>query len=129
MSHTGPCKELYSQLDHIDEALKQLRLGGVLPTNPAYQAVWKLRGELMGKLGFKTPRGIVGVLKLLALSPGSIQVWFDAEAGWVSEARAGPGAPPVYRYIDAATAVTIIKGGLTHELEAKLMEPDSYIGE
>ena len=109
--------------------MKALRLSGILPTNPAAQALSKLRGALMGKLGFRAPRTTSAILKLVGLSPGTITTWFDVEGGWLSEARVKEGAPPIYHWIDEQTAMTILKGELTHELEDRLMTPNVYVGE
>jgi len=83
----------------------------------------------MAQVGFKAPRPLTLIAKLIGLSPGVIKVWHDAESGWMSEARARPGAPPVYRAVSDEVAMAILKGELTHELEEKLLTPDEYIGE
>lgn len=124
-----PCEKLWYQINQIDKTLNRLGRLGLPISNPANEALHKLRGELMGKLGIKTPRGIVGILKLAGLSPGTLSVFYDAEGGWLAEARGKAGAPPARHYIDEATAVKILSGGLDHELEAKLMAPDVYAGE
>ena len=83
----------------------------------------------MGKLGFRAPKAISLLAKLVGLSPGVIKLWHDAESGWMSEARERPGAPPVYHHVDDDTAIAIIKEELTHEQAAELMRPDEYVGE
>ncbi|MBA7559930.1 hypothetical protein ES708_01548 [subsurface metagenome] len=83
----------------------------------------------MSKLGLRVPRISVLVKLLFALSPGEIKLWADAELGWMTEARARPGAPPVYKYVSDEVAEKIVKGEITHELEEQLLEPDPYVGE
>lgn len=119
----------FNQLNAIDDSLRGLRLSGILPGIPGYDALYKMRGELMGKLGLKAPKPVQLIMKLARLSPGEITLWMDGESGWMTEARVKPGAPPVYKAATAEVAMAIIKGELTHEQEAELMKPDEYIGE
>lgn len=125
----SPCGIFYQQLKEIDRALGTMRRLGVSELSDAYGVLYKARGELLAKIGFKFPRSVLQLVKLAGLSPGSITLWEDIESGWLAEARAGPGAPPVYRRVDDETAAAILKGELTKELEERLMKPDDYIGE
>lgn len=117
------CGILYRQLNSIDNALMDLALRGILPSNPAYQAIYKLRGETLGRLGAKFPRTILQLVKIVGLSPGELRAWFDVEGGWMVEARARPGALPVYHYVDADTAARVIKGDIDHEVEERMLTP------
>ena len=83
----------------------------------------------MGQVGFKLPRPVSLLLRLVGLSPGVLKVWHDAESGWMSEARARPGAPPVYKAVSDEVAMAILKHEITHELEEGLLTPDPYLGE
>lgn len=119
----------YRQVTEIDRALKVLRLNGILEDSLPYKSLYSLRGKILKQIGIKFPR-VPSLLKLVAgLSPGTIKVWHDAESGFMSEARAKEGAPPVYKHVTDEVAVSILKGELTHELELELMTPDEYIGE
>jgi len=124
-----PCKYLWYQVKKVEDELNILKQAGITKDNPVYQQIYKLRGELFGKLGFRVPTSMVGVLKLLGLSPGEVTIWFNSETGWLAEARTEPGAPPIYHHLDDETAIKLIKGELTKELEERLMMPDDYIGE
>lgn len=85
--------------------------------------------QLKINIGLRLPKPVAFILKLVGLSPGSITLWYDAECGWLTEARATPDAPPVYHYVEDNTAISLFKGELTHELEEVLMTPDTYLGE
>jgi len=106
-----------------------MRKFGIPEISDAYQQLFRLRGKLMAQIGFKLPRPLSLLAKLVGLSPGILKVWHDAEAGWMAEARAKPGAPPVYKAVSDEVAVAIIKGEVTKELEESLMTPDEYLGE
>ena len=83
----------------------------------------------MTRVGFKYPRTISQIARLIGLSPGTITLWHDVESGWMSEAREKPGAPPVYKAVTDEVAMALLKGELTKELEQVLMAPDDYYGE
>ena len=117
------------QLGNIDDALGRLRLKGIGPGVPGFDSIYKIRSEVLSKIGYKVPRDMLNIIKLVGLSPGTVTVWFDTETGWFSEARERPGAPPVYHAIDADTAVALVSGELTKELEERLMAPVDYLGE
>lgn len=124
------CGILYKQLREIERALNVLRPRLNLPgISDAYNVLYKERGALLARIGFKFPRTILQLVKLIGLSPGTVTLWHDVEGGWMTEARAKDGAPPVYHYVKDDVAVTILSGELTHELEAILMKPDDYLGE
>ena len=123
------CGVKWQQIGELDKALGRLSFRGMGVGNPAYDQLNKIRGRVFKQVGFKYPREVTLLLKLIGLSPGVVSVWFDIEAGWMSEARTKPGAPPVYKSIPADTGIDILQGKLTHELEASLMTPDDYYGE
>lgn len=125
-----PCGIYWKQVHEVERAIKALRphieLPGVFEAN---KELYKIRGALLAKIGLKFPRTISTILKLAGLSPGTITLFHDIESGWLVAARKTPADLPVYHYVDDATAVTILSGELTHELEDKLMTPDEYLGE
>lgn len=123
------CGVYWQQINELDRALGALQRAGLGPGFAPYNALVGLRGKVFGQLGIKYPRTITQLIRLLALSPGEISVWHDIESGWMVKAIESPGVPPVYRYVSDDVAITILSGGLTHELEAELFKPDDYIGE
>ena len=123
------CGVRWQQIQELDRALGALRRAGLGPGNDVYNALYGIRGRVFGQIGYKYPRTVTLLAKLLALSPGSVKLWHDIEAGWMTEARKEPAAPPVYKYVPDDVAITILKGQMTHELELELMTPDTYIGE
>jgi hypothetical protein len=125
-----PCKYLWWQVREVERAIGALRPHIDIPgVTDATRELFSIRGRLLKTVGLKYPRTISSILKLAALSPGSITLWHDVESGWMVEAREKPGVPPVYHYVGDDTAVAILSGKLTHELEAELMKPDEYLGE
>lgn len=123
------CGAQYEIINTIDKTLRSLRRLGIDETNPIIGQLTRARGAAFGSIGSKVPRSVLDVIRIAGLSPGSIRVFFDVETGWLSEARPGPGAPPVYHSIDSETAVRIIKRDIDHQLEDYLMTPDTYMGE
>ena len=126
-----PCNVISQRyaLQKVRDTLNVLTKVGFGPLTEPYQAVLKLRNEMVGNLGIMKPKSMT-LLKLLAfLSPGSVKLWLDSDSGWFTEARERDGAPPVYHHVADDTAMAILKGELTHELEAELMKPDEYMGE
>jgi len=124
------CGVYYQQVHTIDSALDKLRLHVDIPgVSDAYKELYSLRGELMARIGFKFPRTVMQILRIAGLSPGTVRLWLDVESGWMSEARARPQAPPVYKSVSDEVALALLKGELTKELEAELMAPDEYLGE
>lgn len=124
------CGVYYQQLREVERALSALRPHIELPgVSAATRELYGLRGKLLVQVGFKFPRSTLALAKLAGLSPGRITLWHDIESGWMTEARVKPGAPPVYKRATDEVAVAILKGELTHELEAELMTPDDYLGE
>lgn len=117
----------YEELNKFNDQLRMMTQWGVLPTDPGFQRLLSARGAALGKLGFKLPRITSLIAKLIGLSPGEISLWADAEIGWLTEARAGPGAPPVRKHISDELAKTILQGDLTHELFETLLVPDVAI--
>jgi hypothetical protein len=123
------CGVYWSQINELERALRTMRTFGISELSGPYQELFKLRGKLMAQLGIKFPRVTTPLLKLLALSPGTLTLWHDVESGWMTEARAAPGAPPVYKKASDEVAMAILKGEVTHELEQQLLTPDEYLGE
>ena len=123
------CGVYWQQVHETDRALDALRLHGISELSDAYRAVSNVRGRLMAQVGIKFPRITTLLIKLFGLSPGTISLWHDVESGWMSEARARPGAPPVYKRVSDEVAAAILKREVTPELEAQLLTPDEYLGE
>jgi len=123
------CGVYWGQVGELERALSTMKKFGIPEGAEAYQELYSLRSKLLKQVGFKFPRVISPLLRLAALSPGSITLWHDVEGGWMTEARKRPRAHPVYHYVTDEVAMAILKGELTHELEAKLMIPDEYLGE
>jgi hypothetical protein len=126
-----PCNltSQYNALNQIESTLKSLTRAGYGPGSSVYGELYKVRGQLLGKLG-KIASRPTGLLKLLlGLSPGSVKLFYDGDYGWFTDAREKPGAPPVYHHVDDDTAIQLLQGEMTHELEAVLMKPDEYLGE
>jgi len=110
--------------DRITSALDLLRREGILPTAPSWLRLSNTLGQYQLQIGFRVPRPITLILKLLGLSPGELRLFQDAERGWMVEAIEQPGAQPVFKYVTDEVAATLIRGELTHELEAELMTPE-----
>jgi hypothetical protein len=123
------CPSYWQQINEIERALGVMRKFKIPVISDAYQDLYKLRGKLLKQVGLKFPRSVTQLLKLAGLSPGSITLWHDSESGWLAEARERPGAAPVYHYVGDEVAMQVLRGELTHELEATLMAPDLYVGE
>ena len=119
----------FDELHKLDDQLGMMKRWGVLPSDPGFQRLLGARGAAMGKLGLRIPSTTTLILKLIGLSPGEIKLWANAEIGWMTEARARPGAPPVYKYVSDEIAEKIVKRELTHELHDSLFAPDPYMGE
>lgn len=124
------CGVYWSQVRELERALGALRPHLDIPgVSDAMRVLYSIRGELLKRIGFKFPRTIFQILKLAGLSPGTITLWHDVESGWMTEARAYPGAPPVYKRASDEVAITILKKEITKEFEAELLTPDEYLGE
>lgn len=124
------CGVYWQQIREVEKALNALRPHLDLPgVSEASKSLYALRGKLLSQVGLKFPRTITQILKLVGLSPGTLTLWHDVESGWLVEARAKPGAPPVYHYVKDEVALALLSRQLTHELEATLMTPDDYLGE
>ncbi len=122
-------KSQYAEISKLTGQCALMRRWGVSSLDPGFQKLIGASRDAMGKLGLRVPRISALVKLLFALSPGEIKLWADAELGWMTEARARPGAPPVYKYVSDEVAEKIVKGEITHELEEQLLEPDPYVGE
>lgn len=123
------CGVKWRQIDELDKALGALRGTGLGSGTTPFDTLWKLRGKIYGQIGFKFPRTLTQLIKVFGFSPGTITLWHDVESGFMSEARARPGAPPVYKRVSNEVAMTILKKEVTKELEADLLTPDEYLGE
>jgi len=123
------CGVANRQIRELDRALSTMRRFGIDELSGPFRQLSAQRGKLLSQVGFKFPRTISSLLKLLGLSPGTITLWHDVESGWMSEAREKPGAPPVYKAVTDEVAMALLKGELTKELEQVLMAPDDYYGE
>ncbi len=117
------CGVLWKQVQEVESALGLLRRLGIPEVSETYQTLYRTRGALLARIGFKFPKPVTLVRMLLALSPGQLRLWHDCECGWMTEARRAPGAPPVYRHASDEVASIILTGRLTHELEEELMTP------
>ena len=123
------CGVYWQQVREIEHALGTMRKFGISELSAPYQQLYAVRGKLMAQVGVKFPRTISMIAKLIGLSPGIIKLWLDIESGWMSEARAKPGAGPVYHYVTDEMAFAIINREVTPELKKYLMTPDTYLGE
>lgn len=119
----------YRQLHEYERSMKVLTIGGFGPGTAPFSILYEARNKVLASVGLKASRSVLSILKLAGLSPGEITVWHDAESGFFTEARERPGAAPAYHHVSDDVAITILKGQLTHELEAELMKPDEYLGE
>ena len=123
------CGIYWNQIRELEKAMGTMRRFGILESNPAFRQLFAARGKLMAQVGFKFPRTIIQLVKLVGMSPGSITLWEDIESGWMAEGRVKPGAPPVYHYITDEQAVAIINRDVSPELHDYLMTEDPYLGE
>jgi len=117
------CGVYYQQVHEVEHAMSSLRRLGLEQTD-AFGQLFNLRGKLLAQVGFKFPRATTLITRLVGLSPGIIKLWHDNESGWMSEARARPGAPPVYKAASDEVAEALLKREITHELEERLLTPD-----
>lgn len=145
------CGVYWWKLHRVEADMKTLSRLTVEESHPAYQALYRERGELMARVGLKFPRRqiamayeeVVSRLRTLGLvyasaSPGYsreelkdavIKVWWDDETGFMTEARFRRRSPPIYNSISAEDAVAFIKGEETGEQIATAFHEDEYIGE
>jgi hypothetical protein len=125
------CSPYFKQLKEIDQALSHILRAGLGPLSAPYEALYKVRGEVMGKLGLKavSVRRVLPILKLLALSPGELEVFFDIEVGWIAQGTPRPGAPPVIRRISHEEAELLLSPRPPTSLVHRLLEPETYFGE
>lgn len=122
-------KYQWRQVHELDTALATMRRYGIPETAEAYQTLYRQRGTLIAKIGYKFPTATNLIGSVAGLSPGVIKVWYHNESGWMSEARAKPGAPPVYKRVSDVIAMAILKKELTLEQEKELLTPVEYYGE
>ncbi len=117
------CGVYWQQIRELERALGSMSRFGIAIDSDAYRQLSSLRGKLMKQVGFKFPRTISALVKLVGLSPGTLTLWHDVESGWMTEARERPGAPPVYRAVGDDIAMAILKREVTHELKEQLLTP------
>jgi len=124
---TCDLKSQAKAIDNIERAKTTLLKAGYGIIDPSYMSLLRQGNIATLNFGFKIPRPMTLLIKLVGLSPGEIKLWHDADSGWFTEARAKPGATPVYKHVSDEVAVAILKKEVTHELEAELLTPDKYI--
>ena len=123
------CGVYWKQVHEADRALDVMGRFGIPELSEAYRKVYGIRAKLLAQIGIKFPRTVTQLVKLTGFSPGVITLWHDGESGWMSEARARPGAPPVYKSVSDGVAMAILKGEVSKKLELELLTPDEYLGE
>jgi len=126
-----PCS-VYAQryaIQNVRNKLRVAEINGFDPLSDLYKAIYKVQADLGLSVGWMKPKKMTLLRILAGLSPGSIKIWLDSDSGWFTEARVQDEALPVYHYVSDDVAMTLLKGELTHELEATLMTPDEYLGE
>ncbi|OGN97560.1 MAG: hypothetical protein A2Y89_06755 [Chloroflexi bacterium RBG_13_51_18] len=109
--------------------LNKLIENGLGPASEPFKQLSAIRNQLMSSLGIKRPTVNMLIRLMLALSPGSVKLFYNSDSGWFTEARERAGAPPVYHHVDDDTAIKILRGEYTHEDFEKLKIPDDYLGE
>ena len=114
----------YAEIARLERELEQLRGWGVPETEGGFLRLGRAIDTAIGKVGRVLSRTTTLVKTITGLSPGEIKLWADAELGWLTEARARPGAPPVYKYVSDEVAEKIVKEEVTPELERELLTPD-----
>ena len=126
-----PCNVISQryELQNVRNQLNAMIKKGMGPLDEPFRKMYSLRNKLMSQLGIVKPKSMWLFKYLPFLSPGSVKLFLDSDSGWFTEARVKDDAPPVYHHVSDDTAMTILKGELTHELEAELMKPDEYLGE
>jgi len=100
-----------------------MRKFGIEPSDPAFRKLMGLRGGLLKQVGFKVPRTITALVKILAASPGELTLWHDIESGWMIEVRPVPGARPVYTAVPDDVAMDILQGRRIHEIHEYYSRP------
>jgi len=126
---TGLIAHTYGALSKLESSMRSLERAGLGPATEPYQILSRARRAIWESVGIRQPKLTQLLLQIIGLSPGTIRVFHDAETGWFTEAREKPGDPPIYHQVSDVVAAQILKGKLTHELEAELMTPDEYLGE
>lgn len=109
------CEPYWNQLKEVRKAMTTMRRAGIQIENPAYKQLERARAAIINATGFKVPRTVTALLKLIGASPGELTLWHDAEAGWMLEVRETPGAPPVYNSVPDEVAMDILQGRRIHE--------------
>lgn len=119
----------YAELDKLTEQLGMMRGWGISESDPGFLALLEARGIAEAKVGLMQPMSVFQIARSFGMSPGVIALFAVAERGWMVEARAKPGALPVYHYVSDEIAEAILKEELTPEQKEYLFTPDPYIGE
>ena len=114
---------------NIENAVKTLLDAGMMPNTPSLMKLNMSLAKYGLNIGFSIPKPTNILLQLIGLSPGTINLWHDADNGFFTEAKVEPGAPPVYRMVTPEIAAILVRGELDHDLEDILMAPDEYLGE
>ncbi len=118
------CGVYWQQVHEIEKALATMERFGIDPGSEGVVALQGERAKLMAQVGFKFPRTVTPMSEFMVFLSPAIRVWHDSEQGWMSEARAKPGAAPVYKAASDEVAMAILKRDITPELEAILLTPD-----
>lgn len=121
------CGAYYQQLREIEKALGAIRRAGLPASSLPYRELYKIRGKLMGQISYKVPRSVTQLVRIAGLSPGELALWHDAESGFMVEARAYPGAPPVYHRVEESIAEDILAGRRLHEYEERFLQPPAGV--
>ena len=98
------------------------RVGPVGPSVPVSPVVEISPAERLRALGLFYAAGSPTVT-LEELSEATIRVFKHGEMGYLVEARFKPTAQPIYHYISAEEAESILTGNIAPELIAHLFEP------
>jgi len=117
------CGAYYQQLREIEKALGSIRRAGLPASSRPYQELYKLRGKILAQVSYKLPRTVTQLVRIAGLSPGILALWHDAESGFMVEARAYPGAPPVYHRVEESIAEDLLAGRHLHEYEEFYLRP------
>lgn len=122
-------KYQYREMQELERSLDVMKHAGIAEIDPPWQSILSVQRWVIRQIGIKLARPITLIKAIFGLSPGEIRLWHDAESGFFAEARAKPGAPPVYHHVSDEVAIAILKEEVTPELEKELLTPDPYLGE
>lgn len=114
----------FDELNEIKRALNVLDRLGFGPLDKAYAALYRAQGAALGKLGLAKPRMTTFLKVLPGLSPGKLNLFLDAELGWLVELTAEPGSVPIRKYVGDDIAEKILLEQLDHDDFMALLEPE-----